>query len=75
MHGTAVVIKSMAVDSAEARKRFFDEAERWHALSHKHIVQLYGVCHVSSPALFVCADATFGNFAQFFRTEANRSIM
>ncbi|KAF1778544.1 Protein kinase-like domain [Phytophthora cactorum] len=47
-------------------KSFFKEVEVWNKLSNPHIVKLFGACHVSTPAFFVCEDAIHGNFADYF---------
>jgi serine/threonine protein kinase len=65
--GAKVVIKSLLMDDDYAKESFFREVEVWNKLSNPHIVQLFGACHVSTPAFFVCEDAIHGNFADHFR--------
>jgi hypothetical protein len=64
--GTNVVIKCLLMDDDQAMKSFFKEVEVWNKLSNPHIVKLFGACHVSTPAFFVCEDAIHGNFADHF---------
>ncbi|ETM00705.1 serine/threonine protein kinase [Phytophthora nicotianae] len=64
--GAKVVIKCLLMDDDQAMKSFFKEVEVWNKLSNPHIVKLFGACHVSTPAFFVCEDAIHGNFADFF---------
>ncbi|EGZ07888.1 hypothetical protein PHYSODRAFT_526653 [Phytophthora sojae] len=64
--GAKVVIKCLLMDDDQAMKSFFKEVEVWHKLSNPHIVKLFGACHVSTPAFFVCEDAIHGNFADYF---------
>ncbi|KAG2770296.1 hypothetical protein JG687_00013917 [Phytophthora cactorum] len=64
--GAKVVIKCLLMDDDQALKSFFKEVEVWNKLSNPHIVKLFGACHVSTPAFFVCEDAIHGNFADYF---------
>ncbi|GMF29749.1 unnamed protein product [Phytophthora fragariaefolia] len=64
--GANVVIKCLLMDDEKAMKSFFREVEVWNKLSNPHIVKLFGACHVSTPAFFVCEDAIHGNFADYF---------
>lgn len=67
--GERVVVKKLLVDNMDARTSFMREANVWWALQHEHVVRLFGACHVSSPPLFVCEEATGGNFADYFVPE------
>ncbi|KAL3659234.1 hypothetical protein V7S43_015812 [Phytophthora oleae] len=67
--GSKVVIKCLLMDDDQAMKSFFKEVEVWNKLSNPHIVTLFGACHVSTPAFFVCEDAIHGNFADFFQKD------
>ncbi|KAL4146023.1 hypothetical protein PRNP1_011896 [Phytophthora ramorum] len=64
--GAKVVIKSLLMDDDQAKESFFKEVEVWKRLSNPHVVELFGACHVSTPAFFVCEDAIHGNFADYF---------
>lgn len=67
--GAKVVVKSLLVDDDAAKKSFYKEVNVWHGLDHPHVLKLYGACHVSSPAFFVCDDATHGSFAEYFEED------
>jgi predicted amidophosphoribosyltransferase len=64
--GAKVVIKSLLMDDDQAKESFFKEVEVWKRLNNPHVVELFGACHVSTPAFFVCEDAIHGNFANHF---------
>ncbi|KAE8994373.1 hypothetical protein PR003_g15210 [Phytophthora rubi] len=64
--GAKVVIKSLLMDDDQAKTSFFKEVEVWRRLNNPHVVELFGACHVSTPAFFVCEDAIHGNFADHF---------
>ncbi|ETM53888.1 serine/threonine protein kinase, partial [Phytophthora nicotianae] len=64
--GAKVVIKSLLMDDDQAKQSFFKEVEVWRKLNNPHVVELFGACHVSTPAFFVCEDAIHGNFADHF---------
>ncbi|EGZ05364.1 hypothetical protein PHYSODRAFT_342506 [Phytophthora sojae] len=38
-------------------------------------LKLYGACHVSSPAFFMCDDATHGSFSDFLEEDAGRAAL
>ncbi|RLN86960.1 hypothetical protein BBJ28_00004038 [Nothophytophthora sp. Chile5] len=67
--GTKVVVKCLLMDDAKAMKSFFKEVEVWHILNNPHVIRLYGACHVSTPAFFVCDDAINGNFSAYFEKD------
>lgn len=64
--GAKVVIKSLLMDDEQAKESFFKEVQVWRNLNNPHVVELFGACHVSTPAFFVCEDAIHGNFADHF---------
>ncbi|KAE9317979.1 hypothetical protein PF008_g18617 [Phytophthora fragariae] len=64
--GAKVVIKSLLMDDDQTKTSFFKEVEVWRRLNNPHVVELFGACHVSTPAFFVCEDAIHGNFADHF---------
>eukprot|EP00644_Phytophthora_capsici_P005561 jgi/Phyca11/98188/e_gw1.2.739.1 len=64
--GAKVVIKSLLMDDDQAKESFFKEVEVWRRLNNPHVIELFGACHVSTPAFFVCEDAIHGNFADHF---------
>ncbi|EGZ08566.1 hypothetical protein PHYSODRAFT_526592 [Phytophthora sojae] len=70
--GAKVVVKCLLVDDAEAKRSFYKEVDVWRRLDHPHVLKLYGACHVSSPAFFVCDDATHGSFSDFLELDAGR---
>ncbi|TMW55649.1 hypothetical protein Poli38472_010531 [Pythium oligandrum] len=45
--------------------QFLKEIDLWYTLHHPNVVKMFGACHVSSPPLIVCEDATNGNLADF----------
>ncbi|KAE9032507.1 hypothetical protein PR003_g7752 [Phytophthora rubi] len=51
-------IKSLLMDDKQAKTSFFKEVEVWRRLNNPHVVELFGACHVSTPAFFLCEDAT-----------------
>lgn len=63
--GAKVVIKCLLMDDDQAMKSFIKEVDVWNKLSNPHIVKLFGACHVSTPAFFVCEDAIHGNLADY----------
>ncbi|RLN72128.1 hypothetical protein BBJ28_00022800 [Nothophytophthora sp. Chile5] len=67
--GTKVVIKCLLMDDEEAKESFLRETEVWHRLNSPHVVEMYGACHVSTPAFFVCEDAVHGNFVEYFEKD------
>ncbi|RLN44604.1 hypothetical protein BBO99_00003660 [Phytophthora kernoviae] len=67
--GAKVVIKCLLMDDEQAKDSFFKEVEVWRRLNNPHIVELFGACHVSTPAFFVCEDAIHGNFIDYFETD------
>ncbi|KAG6599608.1 serine/threonine protein kinase [Phytophthora cinnamomi] len=67
--GAKVVLKCLLVDDVEARRSFYQEVGVWRRLDHPHVLKLYGACHVSSPAFFVCDDATHGSFSDFLEQQ------
>lgn len=67
-----VVVKCLLMDSERARETFIKETELWSKLDHPHVIRLYGACHLSSPAFWVCELAEFGNFCEFFEFGENR---
>ncbi|GMF42501.1 unnamed protein product [Phytophthora fragariaefolia] len=67
--GTNVVIKSLLTEEEEASDSFYKEVEVWYKLNNLHVVRLFGACHLSKPAFFVCEDAVHGNFANYFETD------
>jgi hypothetical protein len=69
LKGTNVVIKRLLTDDQDAKASFFREVEVWSTLNNPHIVRLFGACHVSTPAFFVCEDATGGNFVDRFEED------
>ncbi|KAE8986064.1 hypothetical protein PR003_g23059 [Phytophthora rubi] len=71
--GAKVVVKCLLVDDAEAKQSFYQEVAVWRRLDHPHVLKLYGACHVSSPAFFVCDDATRGSFSDFLEQDAGRT--
>ncbi|OWZ09028.1 Serine/threonine protein kinase [Phytophthora megakarya] len=71
LKGTKVVIKSLLMDDDQAKTSFFKEVEVWRKLNNPHVVELFGACHVSTPAFFVCEDAIHGNFADHFLENKN----
>lgn len=66
-----VVVKCLLMDSERARETFVKETELWSKLDHPNVIKLYGACHLSSPAFWVCELAEFGNFADFFEDGQN----
>ncbi|RLN86961.1 hypothetical protein BBJ28_00004039 [Nothophytophthora sp. Chile5] len=64
-----VVVKCLLMDGGQAKESFLHETEIWHGLSNPHVVRLYGACHLSTPAFFVCEDAVHGNFADYFEKD------
>ncbi|GMF65152.1 unnamed protein product [Phytophthora lilii] len=64
--GAKVVIKSLLMDDDQAKESFFKEVTVWRKLNNPHVIELFGACHVSTPAFFVCEDAIHGNFAEYF---------
>ncbi|KAE9085418.1 hypothetical protein PF002_g27496 [Phytophthora fragariae] len=70
--GAKVVVKCLLEDDAEAKQSFYQEVAVWRRLDHPHVLKLYGACHVSSPAFFVCDDATRGSFSDFLEQDAGR---
>lgn len=73
--GAKAMIKRMMEDTSGGRKQFFTEATIWKELKHAHVIQLFGICHVSKPSFFVCEDVENGNFAVYFKIESNRRLM
>ncbi|RLN51757.1 hypothetical protein BBJ28_00021973 [Nothophytophthora sp. Chile5] len=67
--GTKVVIKCLLMDDDQAKESFLRETEVWHRLNSPHVVEMYGACHVSTPAFFVCEDADHGNFVDYFEKD------
>ncbi|KAE9015804.1 hypothetical protein PR003_g14279 [Phytophthora rubi] len=67
--GTNVVIKSLLTEEQEAGESFYKEVEVWYKLNNLHIVRLFGACHLSKPAFFVCEDAVHGNFVNYFEKD------
>ncbi|GMF28717.1 unnamed protein product [Phytophthora fragariaefolia] len=70
--GAKVVIKSLLMDDEQAKTSFFKEVEVWRRLNNPHVIELFGACHVSTPAFFVCEDAIHGNFADYFMEDKSR---
>jgi hypothetical protein len=70
--GAKVVIKCLLVDDDAAKESFYKEVDVWRQLDHPHVLKLYGACHVSSPAFFVCDDATQGSFGDFFERDRSQ---
>lgn len=64
-----VVIKRLLMDDDKARDSFLKEVEVWQKLDSPHVVKLYGACHVTSPAFFVCEDCKNDNFVKYFEKE------
>ncbi|RLN56392.1 hypothetical protein BBJ29_003610 [Phytophthora kernoviae] len=67
--GAKVVIKCLLMDDEQAKDSFFKEVEVWRRLNNPHVVELFGACHVATPAFFVCEDAIHGNLADYFETD------
>ncbi|RLN56395.1 hypothetical protein BBJ29_003603 [Phytophthora kernoviae] len=67
-----VVIKCLLVDDDDTKKSFYKEVDVWQRLDHPHVVKFYGACHLSSPAFFVCDDATHGNFVEYFEEDKSQ---
>ncbi|KAE9095128.1 hypothetical protein PF010_g16829 [Phytophthora fragariae] len=55
-----------ATKRAEAVAMFRREVNIWFALSHPHVVRLFGACHVGRP-FFVCEYATNGTLTNYLR--------
>ncbi|ETP24252.1 serine/threonine protein kinase [Phytophthora nicotianae CJ01A1] len=70
--GAKVVIKCLLVDNDAAKESFYKEMDVWRQLDHPHVLKFYGACHVSSPAFFVCDDATHGSFGEFFEEDKSQ---
>ncbi|KAG3017799.1 hypothetical protein PC128_g7898 [Phytophthora cactorum] len=70
--GAQVVIKCLLVDDDAAKESFYKEVDVWRQLDHPHVLKFYGACHVSSPAFFVCDDATHGSFGEFFEEDKSQ---
>ncbi|GMF12870.1 unnamed protein product [Phytophthora lilii] len=70
--GAKVVIKCLLVDDDAAKESFYKEVDVWRRLDHPHVLKFYGACHVSSPAFFVCDDASHGSFGEFFETDKSQ---
>ncbi|RLN32377.1 hypothetical protein BBJ28_00024492 [Nothophytophthora sp. Chile5] len=72
-NGTKVVVKCLYMDSERAQQSFLQETDVWFPLAHPHVIKLFGACHVSSPAFFVCEDAVHGNFLDYFAQSSGHS--
>ncbi|KAG7399423.1 Leucine-rich repeat serine/threonine-protein kinase 2 [Phytophthora boehmeriae] len=70
--GAKVVIKCLLMDDDATKESFYKEVDVWQRLDHPHVVKFYGACHISSPAFFVCDDATHGNFAEYFENDMSQ---
>ncbi|KAK1942447.1 Tyrosine-protein kinase Srms [Phytophthora citrophthora] len=70
--GATVVLKTLLIDDVKSKKSFFKEVEVWKDLNNPHVIRLYGACHVSTPAFFVCEDAVHGNFANYFQQDKSK---
>ncbi|KAL3659253.1 hypothetical protein V7S43_015831 [Phytophthora oleae] len=67
--GTNVILKTLLIDDARSKKSFFKEVGVWQELNNPHVIRLFGACHVSKPAFFVCENAIHGNFSDFFQQD------
>eukprot|EP00644_Phytophthora_capsici_P005523 jgi/Phyca11/558559/estExt2_Genewise1.C_PHYCAscaffold_20065 len=67
--GTNVVLKTLLIDDPTSKKSFFKEVEVWKELNNPHVIRLFGACHVSTPAFFVCKNAIHGNFFDYFQND------
>ncbi|KAF4127241.1 Protein tyrosine kinase [Phytophthora infestans] len=72
--GAKVVIKCLLMDDDQAMKSFIKEVDVWNKLSNPHIVKLFGACHVSTPAFFVCEDAIHGNLADYLMEDKSEVV-
>ncbi|KAG1689085.1 hypothetical protein DVH05_002854 [Phytophthora capsici] len=70
--GAKVVVKCLLVDDDEAKDSFYKEVDVWRQLDHPHVLKLYGACHVSSPAFFVCDEASHGSFSEFLEQDSSQ---
>ncbi|KAI9985282.1 hypothetical protein PInf_004608 [Phytophthora infestans] len=73
--GAKVVIKCLLMDDDQAMKSFIKEVDVWNKLSNPHIVKLFGACHVSTPAFFVCEDAIHGNLADYLMEDKSEAAL
>ncbi|EEY67425.1 protein kinase [Phytophthora infestans T30-4] len=73
--GAKVVIKCLLMDDDQAMKSFIKEVDVWNKLSNPHIVKLFGACHVSTPAFFVCEDAIHGNLADYLMEDKSEKVV
>ncbi|ETP27784.1 serine/threonine protein kinase [Phytophthora nicotianae P10297] len=55
----------------EALKIFRHEVDIWFGLSHPHVIQLFGACHVGRP-FFVCELATNGTLVSYLRENCDQ---
>ncbi|KAL3660361.1 hypothetical protein V7S43_014515 [Phytophthora oleae] len=68
--GADVAVKFIMTDQRndENRKQFLREVDLWFSLSDKHLIRLYGACHVGQP-FFVCERAIKGTLQKVLQTE------
>ncbi|KAG7376248.1 Mitogen-activated protein kinase kinase kinase mlk-1 [Phytophthora pseudosyringae] len=62
-----VVVKSVIVEQDVTGESFQGEVAIWYSLSHPHIVNLYGACHLGGKPFFVCDHASLGNLSSYLR--------
>ncbi|TMW55654.1 hypothetical protein Poli38472_010536 [Pythium oligandrum] len=67
--GVKVVVKTLLLsdngNSDVVKAQFLKEIDLWYKLHYPNVVKMFGACHVPSPPLIVCEDATNGSLANY----------
>lgn len=75
-NGTWMKTRVMIIATEDLSKDEFEErALRWHQLSHPHVTELYGACHVGEPFIFVAEFSSIGTIRSFLRSADNSQLL
>lgn len=66
-------LRIYGLGGALSSQSFLENVSRWHDLSHKNIITLYGACHVSRRAFLVSEHAEGRNLLEYLRVSENEN--
>lgn len=63
--GSNVVVKFIELTSEAEKRALLDELKRWHQARHRHLVPVFGACHLESPLFIVCEYVAGGSLVDY----------